>query len=76
MPKFADDDPRADLTDLFVFASPQSPANTASVFDVNPLTKGGDCNPKAACRLNIATDGDVQADAALSGFNAGYRIGE
>ena len=36
MLKFPGDDPRRDLTDLFVFASPQSPG--ALSFGVNPFS--------------------------------------
>jgi hypothetical protein len=63
-----------------VFASPQSPSNVASIFDLNPFMTGADFNPKALHRLNIDSDGEVQADAALqfvfSDPNAVNRTGE
>lgn len=35
------DDARLDLTDLFVFRSPDSPGKTVLIFDVNPfMTRG------------------------------------
>jgi hypothetical protein len=80
MLKFPGDDPRVDLTEPFVSASPQSRGNTASIFVVNPFTTGAVFNPKAVCRLNIDNDPDVQADAALSFVfsesNAGSQTGE
>ncbi len=42
MLKFPGDDPRLDLTDLFVFASPESPGKTVLIFDVNPFMTGAD----------------------------------
>jgi hypothetical protein len=66
MLKFPGDDPRVELTDLFVFASPQGPSNIASIFDVDRFMTGADFNPKAVYRLNIDDHGDVQADAVLS----------
>jgi hypothetical protein len=53
MLRFPGDDPRADLTDLFVFASPQSPGNAASSFDLNPFTTGADFNPKAVFPIAV-----------------------
>ena len=37
MLKFPGDDPRLDLTDLFVFASPEHAGKTVLIFDVNPF---------------------------------------
>jgi len=42
MLKFPGDDARLDLTDLFLFASPQSPDKTVLIFDVNPFMTGAD----------------------------------
>jgi hypothetical protein len=42
MLKFPADDARLDLTDLFVFASPQSPGKTVVIIDVNPFMTGAD----------------------------------
>jgi Domain of unknown function (DUF4331) len=66
MLKFPGDDARLDLTDLFVFASPQSPGKTVLIFDVNPFMTGADFHPEGVYRLNVDTDGDAQADAAFS----------
>ena len=37
MLKFPGDDPRLDLTDLFVFASPEHAGKTVLIFDVSRL---------------------------------------
>ena len=66
MLKFPGDDPRLDLTDLFVFASPEQPGKTVLIFDVNPLMTGADFNPEAVYRMNIDNDGDAIADVAFS----------
>jgi hypothetical protein len=66
MLKFPAEDPRVDLTDLFIFASPENAGKTVLIFDVNPFTTGADVNPEAVYRLNIDNDGDTQADVALS----------
>jgi hypothetical protein len=66
MLKFPGGDARLDLTDLYVFPSPQSPGRTVLILDVNPFMTGADFHPDAVYRLNIDNDGDVQADAAFS----------
>jgi hypothetical protein len=66
MLKFPGDDPRLDLTDVFVFASPENAGKTVLIFDVNPFMTGADFNPEAVYRLNIDNDGDTQADVAFS----------
>ena len=66
MLKFPGDDPRLDLTDLFVFASPESSGKTVLIFDVNPLMTGADFDPDAVYRINVDNDGDLQADVAFS----------
>jgi hypothetical protein len=66
MLKFPGDDPRLDLTDLFVFASPERAGKTVLIFDVNPFMTGADFNPAAVYRLNVDNDGDTQADVAFS----------
>jgi hypothetical protein len=66
MLKFPGDDARLDLTDLFVFASPQSPGKTVLIIDVNPFMTGADLHPEAVYRINVDNDGDVQADVAFS----------
>ena len=66
MLKFPGDDPRLDLTDLFLFASPERAGKTVLIFDVNPFMTGADFNPDAVYRLNVDNDGDTQADVAFS----------
>jgi hypothetical protein len=66
MLKFPGDDPRLDLTDLFIFASPQNAGKMVLIFNVNPFMTGADFNPDAVYRINIDNDGDTQADAAFS----------
>ena len=66
MLKFPGDDARLDLTDLFMFASPQSPGKTVLIFDVNPFMTGADFHPDGVYRINVDNDGDTQADVAFS----------
>jgi hypothetical protein len=66
MLKFPGGDPRLDLTDLFVFASPERPGKTVLIFDVNPFMTGADFHPDCVYRLNVDINGDVQADMAFS----------
>jgi hypothetical protein len=66
MLKFPDDDARLDLTDLFLFASPQSAGKTVLILDVNPFMTGADFHPEGVYRINIDNDGDTQADVAFS----------
>jgi len=66
MLKFPGDDARLDLTDLFLFASPQTPGKTVLIFDVNPFMTGADFHPDAVYRLNVDNNGDTLADVAFS----------
>ena len=66
MLKFPGDDPRLDLTDVFVFASPERPGKTVLIFDVNPFMTGADFSPDCVYRVNVDNDGDTQADVAFS----------
>ena len=66
MLKFPGDDARLDLTDLFLFASPETAGKTVLIFDVNPFMTGADFHPEAVYRLNVDNDGDTQADVAFS----------
>ncbi len=66
MLKFPGDDARLDLTDLFVFESPENPGKTVLIIDVNPFMTGADFHPEAVYRINVDNDGDAQADAAFS----------
>jgi hypothetical protein len=66
MLKFPGDDARLDLTDLYVFASPENPGKTVLILDVNPFMTAADFHPEAVYRINIDNDADTQADAAFS----------
>ena len=66
MLKFPGDDARLDLTDLFLFASPETPGKTVLIFDVNPFMTGADFHPDGVYRINVDNDGDTQADVAFS----------
>jgi hypothetical protein len=60
------DDPRLDLTDLFVFAAPDNPDRTVLIMNSNPFLKGDGFHPDGVYRFNIDNDGDALADAAFS----------
>ena len=66
MLKFPGDDARLDLTDLYIFASPERAGKTVLIFNVNPFMTGDDFNPEAVYRINVDNDGDTQADVAFS----------
>jgi Domain of unknown function (DUF4331) len=66
MLKFPGDDARLDLTDLFLFASPENAGKTVLIFDVNPFMTGADFHPDGVYRMNIDNDGDTQADVAFT----------
>ena len=66
MLKFPGDDARLDLTDLFLFTSPETPGKTVLILDVNPFMTGADFHPDGVYRINIDNDGDTQADAAFT----------
>jgi hypothetical protein len=46
MIKFPGNDARLDLTDLFVFGSPQSLGKTVLILDLNPFMTGDDFYPE------------------------------
>src|SRR3954470_5713896 len=74
--RFPGDDARLDLTDLFVFASPDDPGRTVLIIDANPYTTGmsamppflmkREFHPDGIYRINIDTDKDAHADAAFT----------
>jgi hypothetical protein len=74
--RFPGDDARLDLTDLFVFASPDDPGTTVLIIDLNPYTTGmsamppflmkAEFHPDGVYRINIDTDGDAHANAAFT----------
>jgi Domain of unknown function (DUF4331) len=82
--KFPGDDRRLDLTDLFVFTSPEDPGKTVLIIDSNPTsapppipapTTGPEFYPGAVYRINIDTDGDAQADVAFTFTFSEYQNG-
>jgi hypothetical protein len=66
MLKFPGDDARLDLTDLFVFASPERRGKTVLIFDANPFMTADDFHPDAVYRINVDNDGDTKADVSFS----------
>jgi hypothetical protein len=73
--KFPGDDRRLDLTDLFVFTSPEDPDKTVLIIDSNPTSApppipapvtGPEFYPGAIYRINIDNDGDNLTDIAFS----------
>lgn len=59
------DDPRLDLTDLYVFEAPDAPGNTVLIMDVDPFRTDTLFRPDAVYRFNIDNDGDAQAEASF-----------
>src|SRR5262245_48648112 len=66
MLKFPAGDARLDLTDLFAFASPETPGRTVLILDVNPFMTGADFHPDGVYRLNVDNDADARADVAFT----------
>ena len=73
--KFPGDDRRLDLTDVFMFSSPDEPDTTVLIIDSNPTSApppipapvtGPEFYPGAVYRINIDNDGDNQADVAFT----------
>jgi Domain of unknown function (DUF4331) len=70
------DDPRLDLTDLYVFAAPLDGRQTVLIIDISPFWSGvsgllpfhvtSGFHPDAVYRINVDNDGDVQADVAFN----------
>ena len=82
--KFPGDDRRLDLTDVFMFSSPDNPGTTALIMDSNPTSApppipapvtGPEFYPGAVYRINIDTDGDNQADVAFTFVFSQYENG-
>lgn len=63
---FPGDDARLDLTDLFVFQSPDQPGKTVLIMDSNTFMTGPAFHPDAVYRINVDTDGDAHPDAAFT----------
>lgn len=64
------DDPRLDLTDVFVFQAPADPTRTVLIMDVNSFAFVPGATPRlhpdAVYRLAVDTDGDDRADVAFN----------
>jgi Domain of unknown function (DUF4331) len=86
--KFPGDDRRLDLTDVYVFRSADDADKTMLIIDSNPTsapppipppTTGPEFHPDAVYRINVDTDGDLQADIAFtftfSAFENGSQTG-
>jgi hypothetical protein len=82
--KFPGDDRRLDLTDVYVFKSPDDPGKTVLIIDSNPTsapppipapTTGPEFYPGAVYRINIDNDGDAHADASFTFTFTGYENG-
>src|SRR5262245_63632467 len=82
--KFPGDDRRLELTDVYVFASPEDPGRTVLIIDANPTsapppipapTTGPEFYPGAVYRINIDTDGDARADIAFTFTFSEYQNG-
>jgi hypothetical protein len=86
--KFPGDDRRLDLTDVFMFQSPDSPDKTVLIIDSNPTsapppipspTTGPEFHPDAVYRINVDNNGDSNADVAFtftfSEFENGVQTG-
>src|SRR3954468_9954906 len=73
--KFPGDDARLDLTDLYVFLSPDNPDKTVLIIDANPFWAGMNAtppflmtsgfHPDGIYQINIHTPGDLQSNAAF-----------
>jgi Domain of unknown function (DUF4331) len=59
------DDPRLDLTDLYVFSSHGDHDATVLLTDFCPFRADQMFNPQAVYRINIDSDGDARADVAF-----------
>ena len=82
--KFPGDDRRLDLTDLFMFTSPDDPDKTVIIIDSNPTSApppipapvtGPEFYPGAVYRINVDTDGDNLADVAFTFVFSEYQDG-
>jgi len=63
---YPDGDARLDLTDLYVFPSPEDPSRTVLVLGANTFAKEPDFHPDAVYRLNIDNNGDTATDIAFT----------
>src|SRR6266542_972145 len=64
--KFPGDDPRLDLTDLFVFKTSDHADTTMLIIDVNQFMTAPCFPPDAVYQISIDTDGAAHADVAFT----------
>lgn len=64
---FDTEDSRTDITDLYVFPSPQGGDRSVLILDINPDATALEVSfdPAASYELKIDTDGDLEADVAF-----------
>jgi hypothetical protein len=64
---FDSDDPRTDLTDLYIFSAPGRDDGSVLILDFNPDASALEVafDPAASYELKIDTDGDLGADVAF-----------
>ena len=64
---FDTEDSRTDITDLYVFPSPQGGDRSVLILDINPDASALEVSfdPAASYELKIDTDGDLEADVAF-----------
>ncbi len=60
------DDPRLDLTDLYIFRAPHEPGKTVLITNFDPFQTDTLFHPGAIYRINVDSDGDAHEDAAFS----------
>jgi hypothetical protein len=83
--RFPGDDARLDFTDLYVFQSPGDTAKTVMIMDVNPYTTGisamppflmrSQFHPAGVYRINVDSNGDLEADVAFTFTFSEFRDG-
>jgi hypothetical protein len=75
---FDTEDSRTDLTDLYIFPSPQVADHTVLILDFNPEATADEVSfdPDASYEIKIDTDGDFEADVAFHVLFRGSAEGE
>ncbi|MBI3743209.1 MAG: DUF4331 domain-containing protein [Chloroflexi bacterium] len=65
-----DEDPAADITDVYAFRSSENPANLVVALDVNPFVLPGavarNFSPDVNYSINVDTNGDLKPDATVN----------
>jgi hypothetical protein len=75
---FDNEDSRTDITDLYVFPSPQGGDRSVLILDINPDASAPEVSfdPAASYELKIDTDGDLEAEVAFHILFASSSDGE